>query len=429
MAESNSISLGLPVDIGSIDRELKKLWDDGQGALTRASLVNFAVYCHGSAMAKNTELISKLMRNHACRAILIGVEPALPEIEGISPSIQEPNKEAGGGRTAAPAGTQAKVQAWINAHCHITREGAKQVCCEQLSFLLEGDAASLVPNIVFSHLDSDLPLYLWWQGDFTEICNNVEDCHPGTSPLQTCACAVSRDFQAGVSCQSGADLWPWVDRLFFDSLDFSDPLKQFCYLRSCILRQPVTLHAAGAERYSGTERLVLCDLNWGRSLFLRQTIAQIFEAPENLQHLKSVQTVRVACSPKFRSTAALFAGWILGQLGSGSQKQGELRQVDADTVLVNGVKIQLQECLPQPQGDAISECEILSSNGATFRLSRPKESAYWHADIHLPGGCEFHHLYPAGCTDTLSLLDEELMLGGKHLVYLKALAGAEPFLS
>ena len=26
----------------------------------------------------------------------------------------------------------------------------------------------MIPNIVFAHLDSDLPLYLWWQGDLTQ---------------------------------------------------------------------------------------------------------------------------------------------------------------------------------------------------------------------------------------------------------------------
>jgi hypothetical protein len=35
--------LGEPVAIGQISRELKKLWDTGDGAPTRASLMNFAI--------------------------------------------------------------------------------------------------------------------------------------------------------------------------------------------------------------------------------------------------------------------------------------------------------------------------------------------------------------------------------------------------
>src|SRR5450432_249885 len=98
MPESSiSISPGLSVEIGKIDRELKKLWEQSGGAATRASLINFAIYCEGAKrMAENTELISEFTRDHACRAILIGIEPT----------------------SEAP-----RVQAAISAHCHLTRAG------------------------------------------------------------------------------------------------------------------------------------------------------------------------------------------------------------------------------------------------------------------------------------------------------------------
>src|SRR5438094_1752103 len=135
-----SLGSGIPVEVGKIDRELKKLWEQDSGAATRASLINFAIYCEGAqCMEENTQLIAEFTRDHACRAILISIEPGAPE---------------------------QRVQAWISAHCHISRAGAKQVCCEQITFLLEGDARGLIPNIAFSHLDSDLPLYLWWRRQF-----------------------------------------------------------------------------------------------------------------------------------------------------------------------------------------------------------------------------------------------------------------------
>jgi len=43
-----SLIEGMPVEIGRVDRELKRLWQEGEGAATRASLMNFAVYCEGS---------------------------------------------------------------------------------------------------------------------------------------------------------------------------------------------------------------------------------------------------------------------------------------------------------------------------------------------------------------------------------------------
>ena len=382
----------MPVDIGSIDRELKKLWDEGQGALSRASLVNFAIYCRGrEAMARNTELISKLMQNHACRAVLIGVE------------------EGGGG--------EAHVDAWINAHCHITREGAKQVCCEQISFLLHGDAAGLVPNIVFSHLDSDLPLYLWWQGDFTDLCSSATDCFLGMDRPEGFICQVA---EAGSRCASGSDLWPWVDRLFFDSRDFTEPRKQFCYLRTSILRRVKGADLSGKWDLSpGSERMALCDLNWVRSLCLRQAIAQIFEDPENLAQLKNVTKASLTYAPGYRCTAALVAGWMSSQLG------WEFTGAQANILAFDGHALELCEKEGAPISGWQLECKADPASGATISLLREGSSAYWHADICLPGGCEHHHLFPAGDPDTLALLDEELMLGGKHLVYLKALAIAE----
>jgi len=343
----DALPLGLKVEIGSIDRELKKLWEQGGGALTRASLVNFAVYCRGrEAMVRNTGLISKLMQTHACRAILIGLEPEV-----------------------APMG----VHAWIDAHCHITREGAKQVCCEQLSFLLEGDAGSLIPNIVFSHLDSDLPLYLWWQGDFTE----------------------SADQQ----------LWSWVDRLFFDSLEFSDPYGQLHFLRSSIL--------------PAAPRLVLCDLNWGRSLFLRQALAQMFDSPDNIALLKSIKRVSITYAPGYRATAALVVGWMISQL------HWHLESICKDSISFDCLGVDLHEA----EGAPLGECTLSNDDStAFFGLTREKNSPFWHAQIRRPDGCDRKHLFPAGEDDSLTLLDEELMLGGKHLVYLKALAAAEAIL-
>jgi len=42
-ASAETFTPGLPVEIGQIDRELNKLWDAGDGVMTRASLMNLAV--------------------------------------------------------------------------------------------------------------------------------------------------------------------------------------------------------------------------------------------------------------------------------------------------------------------------------------------------------------------------------------------------
>ena len=140
--EQATIEAGFPVEIGRIDKELGKLWDEVGDTKTRASLVNLAIFTEdANSVAANTELISKIASQYACRALLI---------------------------FANPAATQPGAKAWINAHCHLAGKGERQICSEQITFQLDGELVSALPNIVFSHLDSDLPLYFWWQGEFRE---------------------------------------------------------------------------------------------------------------------------------------------------------------------------------------------------------------------------------------------------------------------
>src|SRR6266581_598292 len=99
-ATVENYSPGLPVEIGTIEKELKKLWEQNQGA-TRASLVNLALYSEApDSLPANTKLISELTEDLACRAIVIGADPAAQEN---------------------------RAEAWISAHCHVNRAGSKQI--------------------------------------------------------------------------------------------------------------------------------------------------------------------------------------------------------------------------------------------------------------------------------------------------------------
>ena len=91
--------------------------------MTRASLVNLAVYSEQpGSLEKNTQLIAKIAENHACRAILIGADCKAKEN---------------------------RVEAWISAHCHVSRAGSKQVCSEQISFLLQGPCTDFTTEHCF----------------------------------------------------------------------------------------------------------------------------------------------------------------------------------------------------------------------------------------------------------------------------------------
>lgn len=339
-----NLTQGLPVEIGKIDRELKRLWQEGEGAATRASLINFAVYCEGGeAMSATTEIIAQITQNHACRAILIGLDP----------------KTSGTG-----------VQAWIQAHCHMSRAGAKQVCCEQITFQLGRDGLPLIPNIVFSHLDSDLPLALWWRGD--------------------------------LPAQAEEQLWTWVDRLLFDSQTWSAAKEQFNLLRTTV--EPVS------------PRMLVGDLNWTRSLYLRQAVAQIFDHPEYLAELPTVEQVEIAHAPGMRSTALLLAGWLAAQLqwstGEFSPRQAKFKNREGKEVIV---------ALKEEAGRALGSLK-LDAGAASFVVAHHEGSSFLHADIRLPGDRESHYLMPGGKDDLVALVNDELMSGGKHKVYLRAVA-------
>lgn len=326
------VSIGLPVELGEIPKALKRLWLEGEGTLTRASLVNFVVRCEGSeAMLENTRLIARFMQAHACRAILVSEEPS----------------------------TKPSVEAWISAHCHVTRAGAKQVCCEQITFRLAGVDRRNVANMVLAHLDSDLPLWVWWQGDLPEP-------------------------------RTGETLLPWVDRLVFDSAAWPEFSAGRRTLRAIL------------EHYPG---IVPCDLNWARILPWRQAVAQVFDHPAILAMVPSIARVRVVHAPAHRSTAALLAGWIMAQIGWSEPDQPTFARLRVE--------------LTENPGDAIQKCAIGTDAGEISVVPGPC-GEFLHASLPAPGSF-LHAAVPCGRGDTLSLLDRELTRGGRHPVYLRAL--------
>jgi glucose-6-phosphate dehydrogenase assembly protein OpcA len=340
---AENYSLGLQVGIDKIDSELKKLWAQSEGAMTRASLVNLAVYSEvPGSLEKNTQLIAKITENHACRAIVIGADCKSKEN---------------------------RVDAWISAHCHISRAGSKQICSEQISFRLEGPCTSLLPSIVFSHLDSDLPFYLWWQSEFRE-------------PMDR-------------------QLWAWVDRVIYDSQTWKDFRAQMRLVESA--------------QKEAKQRIVLCDLNWTRLDRIRFALAQFFDHPASHHRFAKIKKGRIDFAPGFRSTAVLFAGWLAAQLNLRieNRKGGGLLQF----INLIGYKIDIE--LRERAGEPIGEI-VLNSREVEFVVSRAKCGDLLEVSRGKRGEKRMPQLMPAGSNDPVSLMSEELMRGGPHHVYLHA---------
>jgi glucose-6-phosphate dehydrogenase assembly protein OpcA len=343
MPPVQEISRGLPVEIDKISRSLKKLWEQGDEVLTKASLVNFAIYSEApDALNFNSRLMAEVTREHACRAILIA---------------------------ANPDAAKPQVQAWISAHCHVSRAGAKQVCSEQVSILLEGGDHATMRNILFSNLDSDLPLFFWWQGQFP--------------------------------AEMDSQLWPWVDRLLYDSQSWREPAKQMRVLRTTIA--------------AGRSRTTPCDLNWRRLTYLRLALAQACDHPWALEKLEVLDRVEVTYDPEAWTTAILLAAWLACQLRwtlrECRQDHYTFTREGGQTIVVN------LEAVPGPWVTQV-------------RLTAGDQ----HLDLNWSGNFlttslsdhpELRQLSPAGGTTIESLVREELVRGGEHRTYLNALGIAE----
>ncbi len=70
--QTKTFASGMPVEIGKIERELKKLWEQGGEKMTRASLINLAVYSEApDSLGANTQIVAQITEDHASRAIVI----------------------------------------------------------------------------------------------------------------------------------------------------------------------------------------------------------------------------------------------------------------------------------------------------------------------------------------------------------------------
>ena len=343
-ATAETYSLGTPVDIEKIEQELKKLWQEGEGAMTRASLMNLAAYSEQpGSLNDNTQLMAKITEDHACRTIVIEADCNAEE---------------------------ERVSTWINAHCHVSHTGRKQVCSEQISFLLKGRCTTQLPSIVLSNLDSDLPFYLWWQGELRD-------------PMH-------------------AQLWEWVDRFIYDSHGWKD--------------FPAQMALVETAQSEAKQRLTLCDLNWMRLDNLRFALAQFFDHPASHHRLTKISNVRVDFAPGFRSTAILFVGWLAAQLNWQIDEVKSLSELRFMGPSGRHVDVEVRE----HDGEPVHEL-ALTSGDVEFRVTYAncrdllEVSRVQKAEKRMP------QLMPAGKNDPVSLISAELSRGGPHHVYLNAL--------
>lgn len=340
----NTADLGTEVAIGSIEKELKKLWEADE-ARTNASLINFAVYSEDSnALSVNSESVREITREHACRAILIGIDRDCEETS---------------------------IRAWITAHCHLAH-GRKSVCSEQLAFHLTGKAIGRLRNTVFAHLNSDLPLVFWWQGELSERFNER--------------------------------LYSLIDRLVVDSSQWSDPLQQFRLIQSAMKDGP----------------LIVQDLSWTRTYHFRLAIAALYDDPMLQDTLLGIQKISITCHPRNRTSGLQLLAWMAVQAG------WKLTKDLVSDGCANSYRFEksngelLDACLVLDENSAQVGELLIKSPSAEVRVSRDPNSNLVGQHVKMEGHSLDRHA-PADSQNIVELVADQLSRGGKNSLFRKIL--------
>ena len=337
--ESSYAILGQEVPLDRVDKALKELWGQDE-ARTKASLINFAIYSEkAESLEANTKLLEEITLEQACRGLLILAVP----------------------------GDKRNARSWITAHCQL-QDGHESVCSEQISFLLEGGNANLVRNVVFAHLDSDLPLACWWQD---ELGANFDE-----------------------------RLYSVIDMLFVDSSRWTDPAGDF-----------KTLLAA---RSQGSVRFAVYDLSWLRSHLFRTALATCFQDAVALAELPKLQTIEIHHAPGQRVSGLLLAAWIGVRMKCGLDMAGK------DIRLNSPEGILIRVSLVESQGEEHLQKIILRSNAATFTVSRDCGANYVCARVEI-GSHVHEEMLPADSTSDAALVSDQLSRMGGHSLYLQML--------
>ncbi len=330
--------LGIEVPVSTIDRELRKLWEQDE-AQTNASLMNLVVFSEKrGALIENSHIIRDLTREHACRAILVEID-----------SEEEPS-----------------LRAWITAHCHLA-DGRKSVCCEQISFHLTGRVTGRFRNTVFSHLNSDLPLVFWWQGELSGILTER--------------------------------LVSVMDRFIVDSSAWQDSAASFAMIEECSQANP---------------DLVIQDHAWTRSWQFRVGIASLFDDPAAQEALPDIRLVEISYHADHRNTALQLLAWLAVQAGWKNVESSKPLTLESAAGLLISIKLTADSAGP-PLASV-----VIRGGDTTVRVSQKPGAS--HVERHVETATyKASSLSPIDPVSPAELVGVQLSRGGKNSLYQKIL--------
>ncbi len=334
----NDAALGIEVPVSRIDHELRMLWEQDE-ARSNASLINLVVYSEtAGALAKNSDIIRNLTRDHACRAILVEMDR----------STEEPS-----------------VRSWITAHCHLSH-GHKSVCCEQIALHFTGRAKGRLRNTVFAHLNADLPVVFWWQGDLSTV---FDESHASA-----------------------------IDRFIFDSSSWPDAGKSFGFLRD--------IHALS------NGRMILQDLAWTRIWHFRQCLARLFDDAVAQDAIPAIRRVAIHHHPEHLHSALLMIAWLANQ--AGWQKTG-------NTGFTSPHGTTVEFTFHHDASAHVLGAIDIDAGDVRVHVACKTGCSHFHGSVNAPGGHEVKTVSPADPLACEDLVAEQLSRGGRNSLYHKIL--------
>ncbi|HPI74211.1 MAG TPA: glucose-6-phosphate dehydrogenase assembly protein OpcA [bacterium] len=236
---------GIPTPLPQIESALDEFWrnqaQDGERAVLRSAMSTLILVATGVPRYQSfLQSLPELIRQRPGRIILIRLQP-----------------------------TGETVEAFISAHCRVSSQGGKQLCCEQITLHCPSALTTKLPGIVSPLLLPDLPVLLWWPdapqagvGIFSSLCSTIDR----------------------LIIQSGAWIAGWRD---------------LCSLAQWIVRhQP---------------QVRIMDLTWASLTGWREALAQFFDAKEGVVLLHGIERIEIQAAPAGFSPAV---GWLLAWLAT-----------------------------------------------------------------------------------------------------------------
>lgn len=341
--------LGKEVPVSKIDKELKGLWEQDQ-ASTKASLINLALYSENpDSLVENAKTSLEITREHACRALLI--------------TLDRKDKKP-------------HIRSWITAHCNLTG-GKNAICCEQVSFFIEGYSPGIVRNTLFAHLDSDLPLVVWWQGE------------------------LSLSYREGFYSQ--------IDRLIFDSACWEKPLEQIKKIEHSLADKP---------------SLIVQDLAWTRTFCMRVALAAVASHPAVLSRISQMKKLQITISENAKTSGLLLLAWLTHLTGYQYQKTNPATEKkEIFYTFTHPDSAPLTVCLQLKKESAAKSKGVLALQLFldNCSVSITREGDLLRQQIKLEKEMLLDQHCVADATSDVALTSQQLSRGGKNSLYKRIL--------